>query len=266
MTEFDCLRPISYETRNLGLPSFEINKTFLENPDEQALRIALEDKNNTLGQFFIQARIPKQNIKIVHLLEKIGFYYVETTIEPQINFKRNNIFQDFLNDKTIFLPQKYSLEKFKTIQENKDNISQYNKIKSIAEESFSEDRFHIDFNCSEDIANLRFSYWVDDLYNDNDVIFYSLEYLGKTIAFLCHKNQNLILAGFSKQYVNSGLGAFFWLSVLEQMLIQGISQAKTLISINNVSVLNLYSRIGFRFKNVSVTLHYWKTQNNQKFL
>lgn len=260
MVKCNYLAPLSYETRNLGLPSFELSKTFLENPDTKTLESNLDEAKQSLNHFFIQVRLPnsKSNLKRVQILERCGFYFVEANLEPQTNLKRNSVLKDFLNDKHKFIPKKYKLEELNVSYLDKNDPEEINYIKEMAENSFSDDRFHVDFNCPEDIANKRFSYWIDDLYIDQNVVFLSLNYLDKPIAFFCHKKQNLILAGFAKKYVNSGLGSFFWLSVLEKIFINGIYQAKTLISVNNTSVLNLYSRIGFSFKNPSVTFHYWK--------
>lgn len=260
MVDYIYLNPLSYETRNLGLPSFELNTTFLENPDEKTLASDIDQAKQDFQHFFIQVRIPnpKQNLKTVKIIERSGFYFVEANLEPQTNLKRNSVFKDFLNNKDKFIPKKYKLEELNVSYLDKNDPQKIDFIKEMAETSFSDDRFHVDFNCPEDIANKRFAYWIDDLYSDLNTLFLHLNYLNNPIAFFCHKQQNLILAGFAQKYVNSGLGSFFWLSVLEQLFINGIYQAKTLISVNNISVLNLYSRIGFSFKNPSVTFHYWQ--------
>jgi hypothetical protein len=257
MVEGEYLIHIPYETRNLGLPSFSLSEAFLENPDEELLKTIIADKASKLKRFFIQVRIAKVNLSIAPVLQRCGFYFVESILKPQTNLSNNIILNNFIDDRSSFIPGKYPEKTLKVHNLARNDKVTRARLKEIAEHSFSDDRFHIDLNCPDSIANRRFSNWVDDLYKDEGVDFYYLEYSGKAIAFMCHKNQNLILAGFEKQYVNSGLGDFFWLSVLETMLQRGICQVKTLIAVNNISVLNLYSRLGFKFKHPSVTFHYW---------
>ncbi|HCA94298.1 MAG TPA: hypothetical protein DEP38_06410 [Cyanobacteria bacterium UBA9226] len=257
MFKVDYLIPIPYETRNLGLPSFVLSETFCQNSDENELRNNIENKVKELNNLFIQVRLPKDNLSIVPISKTCGFYFVESTLVPQSNLRKNSKLREFIFDKSTCIPTRYKLEELNLCYLDTNDAKTSSKIKEIAEESFSDDRFHIDPNCPDSIANKRFANWVSDLYTDKSVIFYYLKYKDDAIAFMCHKNQDLILAGFSQKYRNSGLGEFLWLSVLEKMLSEGIYQAKTLISVNNISVLNLYSRLGFKFNNPSVTLHYW---------
>jgi hypothetical protein len=51
---------------------------------------------------------------------------------------------------------------------------------------------------------------------------------------------------------------------MKDMLEQNKKVAATLISANNVSVLNLYARLGFRFKNPEATFHYWSDKSGDE--
>lgn len=257
MFKVEYLSPIPYETRNLGMPSFSLNETFLENPNENLLKFSISEKTNKFNSLFIQARLAKENLNIAPVLQNCGFYFVESTLIPQSNLSKNVVLSKFIKNKNDFVPAKYRLDELNTYSLDRNDMIASSNIQEIAEESFLDDRFHIDPNCPDSIANKRFSYWISDLYSDENVIFYFLEHRNDKVGFMCHKTNDLILAGFNKKYRNSGLGEFLWLSGLEIMLNKGISQAKTLISVNNTSVLNLYSRLGFKFKHPSVTFHYW---------
>ena len=253
----ECLVSIPWETRNLGVASFEVTQQFIDNPDEENLKYAIKDKIEQHNKIFIQARVAKDSYAATVTLEGNGFYFVEAVIEPYTNLKENFVLQSFISDKTKFTPTHYAKDDWTFAPMNKNDISLCLRVKQIAAESFSDDRFHIDPKCSEEIANARFSFWVDDLLADQNVSFYTMDYLGHPQAFMTRKSDYLVLGGLSKQCAGKGMGKFFWLSVLEDMLNEGLSQVQTLISVNNIPVLNLYVRLGFKFKHPAVTLHYW---------
>ena len=214
-------RELPYETRNLGLPSFDLNENDLLTMDSTLLTSLLQQKDQECQNSFIQTRFSKQNLKLSYLLGKCAFYFVEVIVTPQTTFKNNLILENFIKNKTDYLPKRYKLENFKLYSLDKQDINKVIKIKEIAKSSFSDDRFHLDFKCSKQIADQRFSFWVDDLLENDQVTFDYLSYLGNEIAFMARNEDNLILAGFSANYVNSGLGDFFWLSVLEKMITYG---------------------------------------------
>lgn len=253
----DFLVDIPWETRNLGVQSFALAENFLDSPDEKTLRRDVSSKVKEFEKIFVQARIGKADFNIGRILENLGFYFVEATLTPYTVFKKNSALQRFVSNKEEFTPPRYNLSDLNVTILNKNDKVLCQAIREIANSSFPNDRFHLDPNCSNDIAGRRVSYWIDDLLNDDAVTFNILELHDKVIAFMARKENNLILAGFAKQYINSGLGDFFWLSVIENMMEQDLNQANTMISANNTPVLNLYCRIGFKFKDPAVTFHYW---------
>jgi len=253
----ECLVPIPWETRNLGVASFEVTQQFIDNPNEEKLKIEIKDKIEQHKSIFIQSRVAKEGYPVVAILERNDFYFVEAVLTPYTKIKENTVLEKFISDKSKFIPDCYTSSDWTVVQMNKEDGSLCLRIKEIATGSFSDDRFHVDSQCSEEIANSRFVFWVDDLLADEQVIFHTINYLGKAQGFMARKSNNLILAGFSKEFIGKGLAKFFWLRVLEDLQNKGFSQAYTLISTNNTPVLNLYTKLGFKFKNPAVTLHYW---------
>ena len=250
-----CLISIPWETRNIGLQSFEVTEDFIRDPYEETLKNALKKKIEEHGRIFVQARVGKDNSRAIPLLERSNFYFVETILVPYTTLKTNSVLNRFIANKSEFLPAQYNCNDLAVVPVNKEDNSLCLRIKEIATESFSDDRFHIDPQCSEETANARFSFWVDDLFADKQVIFHTINYLGKAQGFIARKSDNLILTCFSKEFIGKGLAKFFWLRVLEDMLNEGFSQTHTLISTNNTPALNLYTRLGFKFKNPAVPLH-----------
>jgi hypothetical protein len=257
MPENGCLQTIPWETRNLGRQSFAIDEDQLPLLTDGLLADRLAKIERQYGKVFVQVRLGKMHYSALPIIQRQGFYFVETALVPYTVLKKNTILDKFINYQAEFIPSRFQLEDLSLTLLDKRDEKQREVVKGIAAESFSDDRFHVDPQCSEAMANRRFSFWVDDLFADTDVVFHLLTYGSVCIGFLARKAENLILAGFAKKHVGSGLGEFLWLSVLQALQSQGFNQSHTMISANNTSVLNLYARLGFKFKDPSVTLHYW---------
>lgn len=257
------LKRLSYESRNLGLDAFEVKSEDIIDISESAkLTAAIQREIGEYGKVFISARIPKDEFRAAMLLQQAGFYFVEMTISPYAKLLKSRALSRFIEAPTEFVPKKYQSHELIVNPINKTELSLKQRIQAIAQESFIDDRFHIDPNCPDAIADQRFAYWVDDLYRDSATVFYALNYDGELSGFLCRKDEHLILAGFSEAHRNRGFGDFLWLSVMANMLDNGLKRAHTHISANNISVLNLYARLGYQFKFPEITFHYWGGHDN----
>lgn len=261
MSELSCLREIPWETRNLGRKSFAVTDAFIESPDTELLALEIRRSERDFGPVFIQARLAKGSTKAGLLLQDLGFYFVETALVPHCVLAKNGALRTFMNDRGSFVPARYDAGALAVCRVRKDDEDLCKTVKGIAEESFSDDRFHLDPHCSDETADRRYSYWVEEMLDDREIAIYLLLLSGKAIAFMARKGPKLLLAGFSKKYVKCGLGDFLWLSVLEQMLAENLPHAETMISANNVPVMNLYTRIGFKFKEPAATFHYWSNRS-----
>lgn len=257
MSNLECLVSLPYETRNLEVASFTVNDEFLLKPDFQILQSNIKAKENEFKSIFIQAKIKKDAIEVSFILQKCGFYFMEATVVPQSNLIKNAVLHQFVKNKSNFIPACYGQNDLNIQIANQNNTDVRKSIEKIASKSFTDDRFHLDPKCPNSSADIRFVNWVGDLYSDENVTFYTLGYKAENIAFMCRKDSHLILAGFDSSYRNSGLGDYLWLSVMQDMIEKKTIHANTLISVNNAAVLNLYARLGFKFKDTSMTYHYW---------
>jgi len=255
----DCLTLLEYETRNLEIPSYAISHDFLDTPDEACLTQALAGKLATHGKLFAQARVfmPGQTAAI-SMIERHRFSFVETTLAPTIVLGKNKIFHAFRDDPRPFVPRRFDPADLKLTFLDRTDADACEMLKQIAAESFVKDRFHTDPNCPPGLADRRFVFWVEDLLQ-SDAVFQLQRYRDEVIGFMARKDEHLILAGFSRKYAGSGLGDFLWLSVLASMHDDGMTQVDTQISTNNLPVLNLYVRLGFKFKDQTALFHFWST-------
>lgn len=252
------LNPLPWETRNLGVPSFGLDQALVAALDPAEFADYMNAFIQKHPRMFAHARIEQFDNALIARLGRLGFYYVENTVDPFSYLKKNAVFLRFLEDPGAALPHKFTCRDLALTALDRTSPSAVKAVREIARESFVADRFHIDWQCSEDIANQRFVYWVDDLFTDAAVDFSLLLHQTAVIGFFAHRADNLVLAGFTRIYANMGLGDFFWLSVLERLYRSGIHSVHTRMSTNNLSVLNLYARLGFKFRNNAVLLHYWK--------
>lgn len=253
---------LPYETRNLGIPAFEVSAAFLERPDGATLRACLAARAGECGDFFVQARV-RVDTGLISLLERGGFRYVESSLRPLAILDRNVALRDFVNDPASFLPARYGLADLGIVALDRSDRALCGAVRAIAGESFSDDRFHADHNCDNAVADRRFEYWVDDLMGDPLVAFDVMLLRRRAVAFMAHKSTDLILAGFSRQYAGAGLGDFLWLSVLRRLREAGHNRARTLISVRNIPVLNLHARLGFKFQEPRATFHYWSRSERE---
>lgn len=255
--KYDYLIIIPWECRNLGRHSFSLTQSFFKIPDFDKLEKEIGKLKYQYKRLFIQARIDKRYLLYAYHLERIGFCFIETTLIPYIRLNKSEVLDRFEGDPQTCIPQKYYNAglTFRTL--SRDNTFPIGILHTIAVESFSDDRFHLDHNCPPEVADRRFSYWVDDLIADKRVVFDVLELNGYPIGFMAHKYNYLILAGFARRFINAGLGSYLWLSTCRKLRQLGYTKAEALISVNNVSVMNLYCRLGFKFKNPQNTFHYW---------
>ena len=256
MSDNGCLIPLPWETRNLGIASFSLSEAFPGDCDETKLRISMEQKAKEHGSFFVQARI-KMDTRLAQLLERNGFYFVETTVYVLNILHRNSQLRSFVSDNSLFLPPRYNRSDLVAASLNRDDAALCAAVKRIASESFTEDRFHVDHNCARDVANRRFVYWLEDLLGDAKVVLYVLFHKQEPIAFMARKADHLMLSGFAKKYVSAGLGEYFWLSVLKQMKQEGMKHARGVVSVRNIPSLNLCARTGFKLRDAVATFHYW---------
>jgi len=205
----------------------------------------------------VQARV-RLDTSLMRVLAGSGFYLVEATICPLVVLEKSGPLRDFVANPSSFLPARYALADIRIVSLERTDAALCAAVRKTAGESFSDDRFHADHNCEQSVADRRFVYWVDDLTGDPGVAFDVMLLKERPIGFMARKAEDLILAGFARKYTGAGLGDFLWLSVLRKLKEAGLNQARTLISVRNTSVLNLYARLGFKFRDPRVTFHYWR--------
>ena len=257
MSDSEALVPLPWETRNLGIEAFALNGDIANRADAAAVRSCLDRKAREIGRFFVQARI-KMDSRSSRALEQSGFYFVEATLSPVAVFRENDTLTRMLANPAGALLSRHRAADVQVIKLAGDDGASRAAVEEIAAESFIDDRFHVDHNCPSGVADRRYVYWVKDLLEDPAVSFDVLSLNRQPVAFLARRGEQLLIGGFARRYAGAGLGDFLWLQVLRQMKAEGLTRARTLVSVRNFPSLNLHARLGFKFRDPSATFHYWR--------
>lgn len=167
------------------------------------------------------------------LLEQYGFYYCDTLIEP-------------------FCPK----EQFVAHQNNRASLSKAAALEDllqISNQAFIFGRFHKDFNLSKTLADQRYDNWLEQLYNEGKVI--GLHFDEKLAGFIAVDNSHLVLHAMHSEFRGQGIAKFLWSSVCTNLFASGIDEISSSISATNLAAVNLYSSLGFKFRNAKDIYH-----------
>jgi len=220
------LKETPWDIKILYLPTFEI---IIDSEKDLCLNINQLKKSKIKGHFTIKID-PLWNTKI--LLEN-GFYYCDTLIQPYS-----------------------SSEKFIYYQCDKVNLGQKNSLEeliNICEGAFKYDRFHRDFNVKKKKADLRYNSWLTQLFNEDKV--WGLMYEKKLAGFWAFSDNQILLHALSPDYRGKGMAKYFWSLACQEMFKLGYQEIISSVSASNLAVVNLYSSLGFKFKNPQDIYH-----------
>jgi len=132
------------------------------------------------------------------------------------------------------------------------------EIIDIAKETFSADRFHMDPGCEKSIADARMGLWIElDLFKENKNYCTYFKTNKGLIGFMICSQEGFILNGLSKNFIGKGYGQALYIQSILDAINEGFEEVSSNISVNNLPVLNLYSKLGFSFTSPKYTLHYW---------
>lgn len=128
-----------------------------------------------------------------------------------------------------------------------------NLLSNMIYSTFTYDRFHRDFNINPHLADVRYDLWLQDLWKNEQVV--TLIYSGKIAGFWAYSNNKILLHALSQEYRGKGLSKYFWSLACTKLLAKGYQEITSSISASNLAVLNLYSSLGFRFRNAVDIYH-----------
>jgi hypothetical protein len=216
------INPTPLDSITFGFPTYE-----LLDSNSEVLKLSL----NSPGHYTIKVD-PLSNKSALY---EYGFYYCDTLIEPTC-----------LPDKL----RSYFHPDFK-ISKDFDAV----KLLAICDGAFSYGRFHRDFNISKEAANLRYLKWLKQLIEADQV--YGLYWQDKLAGFIGVNENNLVLHAIAIDYRAKGFSKYWWSAVCRTLFTEGHKSIHSSISASNLAVINLYSSLGFTFKNARDVYHRW---------
>lgn len=167
------------------------------------------------------------------LLHQSGFYYCDSLIEPYCTESSLNRFY----------------ESDISISEDVDADA----VLSLCKGAFKHDRFHRDFNVSGSCADLRYNNWLAQLLAEERV--YGLYWKQQLAGFIAYRGNSLVLHAIGAGFRGKGLAKYWWSAVCSEMLAEN-AEVSSSISLTNTAVLNLYTSLGFRFRDAVDCYHF----------
>lgn len=254
------LKEIPWETRNLSMPSFELlGNTFSK---ESAQDILKKKMKTTDTEYFIQLKIESWNIDNLHLAEDLGFRFIEMTINPWLTLDTKNdlILSSFSKNPQNFVPSEFNIVHLNKHRQpvTRMNVSLKREIIENSRKVFTTDRFHQDPYCDNSKADKRIGLWLEkDLLIDEHNMCTSLQYKENLIGYIIWRDNKFIIGGIAEEFIGKGFAKTLYLQSILDVAQGGHKEIYTNISLNNTPVLNLYSKLGFSFRNPMFLLHYW---------
>ncbi len=217
----DAIRPVPWDSEVFGIDCFEITHV-----DAYSLARACKRP----GHYTVKI----DPLTDKGMLHRHGFYYVDTLIEPVC---------DDPDRLTHYRHPDCSISTDVAVD----------MLEPMCRASFLHGRFHRDFNVPSKAADQRYVRWLNQLQREGEI--FALLYRRQTAGFIACRQGSLLLHAIRDEFRGKGLAKYFWSAVCEQLFRQGNAPVSSSISAANLPVLNLYSRLGFRFKSAVDVYH-----------
>lgn len=210
----EYLKPTPWDSRNFPVDTFQLTEY-----SEKALQAA----EGVEGHFTIKV----DPLADKALLQKYGYYYADTLLEPYCD--RNRFLED--RAEAVVFHEDY----------NK------NEVLAIAEEAFQGGRYHRDFQVPNEMADLRYRNWVNDLIEQNLILAYKQD--GRVAGFFAYQEENILLLAMHRNIRGQSFAIPFAAAcVKEQFRRTDKTQLITSISPSNPASLNVFINLGFRLR------------------
>ena len=211
--DFEHIVKTPWDSKVFGMPTYEI-RTLSKKVMEQAIKLC--------GHFTVKVD-PSSSKKLLH---DPDFYYCDTLIEPCCTPDRF----------TPFKHEKASISRDASLDD----------LIAVSHGAFY-GRFHRDFNIDKKLADLRYDAWLKELYNEGEV--FGLLFDNELAGFWGLSENRIRLHAVDKKYRNRKLAKYLWTPACEELFKKGHKEISSSVSTLNPAVLNLYSSLGFKFRN-----------------
>jgi L-amino acid N-acyltransferase YncA len=219
-----AIRRVEWDSAAFGRDCYEITAN-----DEDALREAA----GTPGHYAIKL----DSLADKSALQRHGFYYVDTLLEPYC-----------------------SRAEFAGHRDSKAACTRNEKLEdlmAICHGAFEHGRFHRDFNLPRAGADLRYDNWLRQVHAAGDA--WGLRYGGGLAGFIAVMHNRLVLHAMVPAFRGRGLAKYLWTTVCDALFAQGHHELCSSVSAANIAVIRLYQSLGFRLRHPVDVYHRWTT-------
>jgi ribosomal protein S18 acetylase RimI-like enzyme len=224
-------RRTPWDTIAFGIDTFEA-----EEPTDAALRAA----HGKPGHYTARVHPLTNAARLV----SYGFYYCDTLIEPHC-------------ERAHFRPSRHPSASI-TIDPNVEATM------SACHGAFEHGRFHRDFNIPRQLADLRYDNWLRQLLAQRKVL--GLNWDGRQVGFFAVEACRAVLHAIDSKHRGRGIAKFLWSAAIEHLFEQGCVGVSSSVSAANLAIINLYGRLGFRFRNSTDIYHLLVSEESQRGL
>jgi RimJ/RimL family protein N-acetyltransferase len=250
-----ALLPWDEEIFGFPVADFQLGPSPPRVQDLPLFENALEDFSARTKAQLVSTHTQGIDMSVTALYERAGFSLVEFSLVATLSR---------LESELLPPPSQFALRK--ALPE--DHVSIY----QIAGTVFQFGRYHTDPRFPRHLANARYVHWMSNALsgsNPNDFVFV-LGQPGEVVGFMdvviCDGRADLRLGAVdpSKNLGFSGAGLSLYVESVRAALDLGAKSVTTKIASANTRVLNVFSRLGFRFSKPEVVLH-WHAPNSSNY-
>jgi hypothetical protein len=246
-----------WEKRNFGYDVIEI---IVDNTDLNDIDYLINAINKVASNCsYVVIKFPVGNLQLLHALQDIGFYFMETQFVCTMDIKGYKVPSLF----TKYLDSFY-------YEEIEKDIDKWTKvIDKIELGMFNTDRVYLDPALNNDIALKRYRNWALDLVNQKDAFLCTInikkskEAIGCVLYTIDGQSMHGIIGGIFKQYQKLGMGVGMLASIIHFAVKRDIKTLYSPISSNNPPVLKLHFAFGFLLKDERYVMRKMNSENLQ---
>lgn len=233
-----------WEIENIGRKTVQLNYTLRDKYSSNELQRAIDNYQ------YIVAKVPSGNINCLLGLQEDGFKLIETQISLSMKMKDFNF-----NDKFVVM-----LSKHLSFEIIKDKVGLKKVLNHMTPNMFTTDRIHLDPEFGPNVGLHRYRNWMCTEFNQRSLLNeYSVD--GIPIGFGLSRikagiNYGL-LGGVYEEYQKEGYGILTAANNCLFPKIMGLNdvkRCKTVISSNNMPVIDFYSYLHFKVNNLEYVL------------
>ncbi len=197
----------------------------------------------------VSCRLPHTGLHESFFLESTGFRFVEMVLHPQKKLLQPT--QAMTNGKGMEI-----------IPAQEKDLS---TLQEIAQHAFRYERYHADPRIDVRLAGKRYANWVQNAIAHPTQHLLKIMKSNRLLGFFIvesikPKSMYWHLTAIAPQWQGMGYGWRVWNAMLDYHRELEFDAVQTTISARNIEVLNLYSKLQFRFTPPEMTFHWYRTE------